>query len=344
MKKAKGTWMSTQAKMAVPEGHINVLQKLREGQLALYLEGQKKEASRINTIRGGSAGAIIDGQIHGECVRRAHLRYEGIDTPLDEEIELMTRQGEQNEDIFIKELKASGAKILTQDDVGLQLDLFGTKFIGSPDIALVLGDDNIPSLGIENKNISGISKAKGTHFELKPDAKHMIQAATYSYRLGQLLGIPHLPYQLIYSSRVIWQAYSLSKVAKAAVEANPIDVEYKWGKLHSIKPFHRVYYLDWTGGDRLKYTTHGYKDWVVTNVTKESINHHADVVANKIKETRLLGPRPTTEHIDGSRAYSPCNYCPFQVVCDEHEDGSYEEWIDHAQLVSVAAHKKRASI
>lgn len=336
--------MSTQAQMNVPEGHINVLQKLREGQLAIYKEHQAKEAGRINTIRGGSAGSIIDGEIHGECVRRAHLRYEGIDTPLEETIELMTRQGEQNEEIFIKELRAAGVKLLTQDDVGLQLDILGSTFIGSPDIALVLGEDGKPSLGIENKNISGISKAKGTHYEMKPDAKHMIQAATYSYRLGQLIGKPHLPYQLIYSSRVVWQAYSLSKVAKAAVEANPIDVEYKYGKLHSIRPFHRVYYLDWTADDKLKYITHGYKDWVVTDVTKESLDHHADVVANKIKETGLIGPRPTTKHIDGSRGYSPCNYCPFQPVCDEHEDGSYEEWVDHARLLSVAEHKKRAKI
>jgi hypothetical protein len=344
MKKAKGTWMSTQAKMDVPKGHVNVLALLRKGQLKLYEDAQAKEASRINTIRGGSAGAIIDGQVYGECVRRAHLRYEGLDTPLDEEIELMTRQGEQNEEIFIKELKASGTRVLTQDDVGLQLDLFGTKFIGSPDIALVLDDSDRPSLGIENKNISGISKAMGTHYELKPDAKHMIQAATYSYRLGQLLGIPHLPYQLIYSSRVVWQAFSLSKKASEAVQNNPIDVEYKYGKLHSIKPFHRVYYLDWTEDDRLKYTTHGYKDWVVTNVTKSSLDYHADVVANKLKASGNLGPRPTTLHIDGSRGYSPCNYCPFQPVCDEHEDGSYEEWLDHAQLLSVAAHKKRAKI
>lgn len=336
----KRTWMNTQAVRA-PKGHVNVLELLRKGQYALYKEHQEKEKSRINTIRGGSAGAVIEGEVLGECVRRAHLRYHGIDTPLDETIELMTRQGEQNEEIFLKELKAAGVKVMTQDAVGLQLEMFGTTFIGSPDIALVLGEDGKPTIGIENKNISGISKAKTVHYELKPDTKHMIQAATYSYRIGQMLGSGPLPYQLIYSSRVLWQAYSLSKVAKAAVEKNPIDVDVKWGKIQSIRPFHRVYYLDWTDDGRLCYYTDGYKDWVTTELKGEHLDKHAEVVAVLLEQTQDLGPRPSLRNLDGSKGYSPCNYCPFSDVCDEYED-NYLEWKDHAKLLADALHSKRA--
>ena len=341
MRKPK-KWTETQAKADVPAGHVNVLELLRKGQLALYEEHKEKEKSRIHTVRGGSAGAVIDGEVFGECVRRAHLRYQGIDVPLDEEIELMTRQGEQNEEIFIKELQAAGVRVMTQDDVGLQLEMFGSKFIGSPDIALVLGEDGVPSLGIENKNISSASKAKTVHFELKPDPKHIIQAATYSYRMGQLLGRDPLPYQLIYSSRVIWQAYTLPKVVLEMIKKNPIDVEYRYGKLSGIKPFHRVYFLGWTDEGFLKYTTHGYDDWVVTAVKAEHLDKHAEVVAKLMGETQHLGPRPSTKNLDGSRGYSACNFCPFSEVCDEYEE--YTEWLDHARLLADSAHKKRAKV
>lgn len=338
-------WTDTQAQDAyVPPGHFNTLKALRQGQLELYKKHSEMEESRLNTVRGGSAGAIIGGYNYGECARKAHLRYEGIDTPIEEEVELMTRQGEGNEDIFIKELEAGGYKVVTQQDAGLQLKLFGEiDFIGSPDVCILLDGDKVPVVGLELKNISSVSKAESTHYTLKPDPKHMIQAATYSVRMGEKLGLDApLPYQLVYSSRSVWHMYSASKKVKEAVERNNWDTKYNFGKLSTIQPFHRVYYLEWEEG-RLKYWTYGLRNWVHTQLTVAALDEHAKLVAKGIKEAQSLPPRPTSKNLDGSTGYSQCNFCSFKEVCDDHEE-TYEAWMDHAKLVSLAAHSVRANI
>ena len=326
----------------VPDGHFNTIEWVRKGQKALYEEHQAKEATRLGSLRGGSAGALIDGQVHGECHRKAHLRFLGIDTPLDEEIELMTRQGEQNEDIWIKELKASGLNVKTQGDLGLVLDMFDAKFYGSPDIAIVMDDNEIPIVGLELKNVSAVTKAKSVHSEIKPDAKHLIQSAVYSVKMGELLGLEApLPYQLVYSSRVLWHAFSMPKNAQKAMTENPIDVEWKWGKMFAMKPFHRIYYLDWEG-DAMKYYTYG-KGWVDTPITKDSIDSFYKAVAKDIPETKDLGPRPVATDLYGKSTYSPCNYCSFKDVCDEHED-NYDTWVDHCRDLANEKHKERKEV
>ena len=70
-----------------PEGHVDIISLIRKGQLAIAEAGHEKEKTRVGHLRGGSAGAIIDGEVYGECHRKAHLRMLGIDTPLKEEIE-----------------------------------------------------------------------------------------------------------------------------------------------------------------------------------------------------------------------------------------------------------------
>lgn len=338
-------WMSLQADdNYVPPGHFNTLKALRQGQLALYEKHHEVEAARLHTTRGGSAGAIIDGDNYGECARKAHLRYHGVDVPLDEEIELMTRQGEGNEDIFLTELAAAGYRTMTQGDAGLQLRLFGeVDFIGSPDVCILLGDDEVPVVGLELKNISSVSKAKSVHYELKPDTKHMIQAATYAVRMGEKLGLDApLPYQLIYSSRSVWHMFSAPKNVKKAVEDHPWDTKSSFGKLSTIQPFHRVYYLEWEDG-MLRYWTSGMAQWQHTKLNKEALDEHVMLVAKGIEEQGHLPPPPTLLNLDGSKGYSPCNYCDFSEVCESHSE-DYSSWMDHARIVSLAAHNKRANI
>lgn len=326
----------------VPDGHVDIVSYLRKGQLSLYHEHNKKEAEKLGSLRGGSCGAVIDGEVYGTCHRKAHLRMKGISIPLNEEIELMTRQGERNEDIWIEELRSSGLNIKTQSDLGLELELCGKTFTGSPDIAVLLEND-IPSLGIENKNISSGSKAVTVNNQLEPDTTHLIQAATYSILLGKLLKLDGpLPYQLCYSSRSIWHVYSMAKEAKESLKKNPRDVQVSFGRQFALRPFHRIYYLRWVGG-YMEYFTDGYKDWVKTPLTEETIIDYYDAVANGIEDKKWLGPRPTTKTFGKKKGYSQCGYCEFDPICNEHET-NYDAWIDHASLLANTIREERELI
>jgi hypothetical protein len=159
---------------------------------------QDRHAERkFGTVRGGSVGAIINNNVYGVCHRKAYLRYYGIETPLDGPIELMTTQGEKNEELWLEELAAGlpeGYVVKDQNefpcvwDVGVKAFAFkkdgtlGKKKVdvtgsGSPDVT-IWNKEDYPVLGLELKNISSFSKTKGAHYELRPNNDHLIQAAT----------------------------------------------------------------------------------------------------------------------------------------------------------------------
>lgn len=327
-----------------PEGHVDIISLVRKGQLAIAEAGHKKEKTRVGHLRGGSAGAIIDGEVYGECHRKAHLRMLGIDTPLKEEIELMTRQGEQNEVLWIEELRAAGCTVLNHDDLELELELFGKTFKGSPDVALA-DENGKPFLGIELKNLSSGSKSITVSYQLAPDVKHLIQTATYSVMLAKKLQLPDpIPYMLVYSSRNIWHVYSLSGEAKKAIQTVRRDVNVQFMRDFSITPFHRIYYTRWNSDGCLEYFTSGLKEWTTTPLKEEHIYHYYEAVAVLITETKDLGPRPCTKSLGAKKkGYSMCNYCEFADVCDTHEE-NYDAWVDHARLISEELYQQRYSM
>ena len=324
----KEEWKVQAEDKNVPNGHFNTLDHIRKGMFALHKKHQEKEKARLGSVRGGSAGAIVGGEVMGECARKAHLRSKGIETPLEESITLMTSQGEKNEDIWIEELEAAGLKVKTQGDLKLELPMHGNTFYGSPDIVIVDEKDK-PIVGLELKNLSAITSAKKRHNELMPDVKHLIQSAVYSKTMGDVykLGKP-LPYQLIYSSRSLWHTFAMPKNAQAALVANPIDVKYQWGKAFNLQPFHRIYYLFWTETGKLGFETLGKK--YITDITGESIDIFYKAVLIDIEKQKNLGPRPSTKDVLGKKAYSPCNYCDFSDMCDQYEN-DYDVWIDHCR-------------
>ena len=326
--------MSKYIDAKVPEGHFDTVAALRRGQLEISKENQNKEKERVGYIRGGSSGAIIGDDVYGTCHRKAHLRMLGISTPLEEEIELMTKQGEQNEEIWIAELKAAGYKVLHHDDFKLEMEIHGKQFKGSPDIGIVDPKTGKLLTGLENKNLSASSTAVKRNNELEPDSTHLVQTSTYSVLLAKKLGEPKpIPYQLAYSSRNIWQISSMAKKYVNILSKYDRDVEVRnFGKQFSLKPFHRIYYIDWNDEGEMKWITSDRKDWAQTPLKEEHIMFFFDVVANRIAETKDLGPRPTTKQLGIKKAgYSPCNYCDFAAVCEEYED-NYDAWLDHARL------------
>lgn len=314
--------------------------------VAIALSGQRAlSAVRRNkpephVVRGGSTGALIDGEIYGICHRKAWLRLNGVSKPLPEEIELMTKQGEKNEEIWLTELRAGIqhpyiVRDQTEFDSVWEIKDGSQKIggSGSEDIVIWNTLTGLPELGLELKNVSAASKAKSVHYELRPGVDNLVQAANYSLRMGDQYngGVP-LPYRLVYSSRSMWQLFAMPEKAKQQIVERGWDVDYKFGKPMTVLPFHRVYNLYWENG-YLVYDTHGLKAPVTTKLTRESIDEYYRVVAFKIDSEGHLGPRPTTKHLDGKAAYSPCGYCDFSSLCETQEKQalSNQEFLDLAR-------------
>lgn len=328
--------------------------------VACLTKGSEKRQSDRPTspgqLRGGSTGAIIDNNVHGVCHRKAYLRFMGIETPLKTPVTLMTDQGCMNEVLWLDELRTKGA--LPAHHYALNQTQFdctwrtkdGDEGSGSPDIVITKRDPTkskskkhiwIPEAdtmvrGLENKNISSISTAKSAHYELRPNENHIIQAANYSIRMGQAYnGGKPLPYQLVYSSRVIWHFFAMSEKNKKVILDKGWDINWMFGRPMSILPFHRTYTLDWNPDGSLRYWTPGMKQWVTTQVSQESIDKYYEVVSQSIDSERNLGPRPTLKHVDGRSAYSPCSYCDFNSVCDLDEDMAPQEFIDRCKVLAA---------
>lgn len=306
---------------------------------------QRHDSREPGKVRGGSVGALIGRDVHGVCHRKAYARFNGIETPLPEEIELMTKQGEQNEEIWLTELrefyKDTDIKVMDQDSVECTWTLpDGTPGSGSVDITL--WRDNKPLLLIENKNCSSVTTAKSVHYELRPKEDHVIQAANYALRLGdQYCDREPVPAKIIYSSRIIYHFFAMPANAKKAILGGGHDIGWSFGKPSTLQPFHREYLIDWDIDGYVRYWTAGLKDWVKTKIDRKSIDDYYVAVSSKIDERGHLGPRPSTKHIDGKSSYSPCNYCEFKSVCDLGESITPQEFKDRAQLVADEAWKER---
>jgi hypothetical protein len=326
----------------VPEfDDLDLQRAVSDGQLAAAAQRTKS----VGQMRGGSVGAVIDNEIYGVCHRLAYLRFHGIEKPLPEEIELMTNQGEGNEILWEKDLQLGLPEhlyALNQEQFTCEWEIDGITGSGSPDIVIWDRRTDLPVRGLELKNISSASTMKSSHYELKPKTDHLIQAANYSIRMGdQYLGGKPLPYQLVYSSRSIHQVFAMSEKARKPVINNPVDVEFRYGKPMSVKPFHRIYNLHWDVDGTLRYWTPGMKNWVNTKLTRESIDKYYKAVTTLIDSKNELGPRPVTRHLDGSSSYSPCNYCDFSDVCNAKERQSTAEFRDHATQVATEMRRAR---
>ena len=133
----------------------------------------------------------------------------------------------------------------------------------------------------------------------------------------------------------------MPKNAQESIRKNSWDIEWKYGKPWMAKPFHRIYHLDWQEDGKLRYWTHGYREWIVTDVTRQSIDDFYMVVAHQIDKSNHMGPRPATDNVDGSSSYSPCNYCEFNSTCEQFEHRTPEEFKDAARKVAVDKWKER---
>lgn len=303
----------------ISESPISIIRLWREGHKILAQEGLAAEQAKIGTLRGGSVGVLLeDGQtVLGKCHRLAHLRSLGLQEAFTAEKYLMFGAGFDNENEWLKTLRASWkGEIKCEEEVLIKWTTSeGYVVTGRPD--MVLFHEGIPILGVEHKLVGSVWTANSVHYKLEPKTPHLIQAAHYMWKLN-------LPYKLLYTSYVDWHVpYNLIKLA------NKHDVEMRDGKPLKILQFNREYDLKLEYG-RLYYITKGMSEWRSTLITVEGIERYYNTVGN-LSNTKNLGPRPSNKTAINTKSYNPCDYCPLTDVCDAYED-NYELWLDKAAL------------
>ena len=100
-----------------------IKQAFLEGQSKILADGDKQEATKAGTLRGGNTGVLTEeGQLIGKCAALAYLRYKGIQvSPVTHSRDLMFDAGRRNEDAWYDVLKQSwnkpGQSILREEEI-----------------------------------------------------------------------------------------------------------------------------------------------------------------------------------------------------------------------------------
>lgn len=294
---------------------------LWKGHEQLRKQKEEKEKGKRGTLRGGNSGAIIEGDIYGKCPRISLLRKHGIDIPKEPNRELMFQAGETSELSVVAVLQALGYTVKAQEEVGTTWQTTdGTPVTGSPDVVFYRNAGQQRAL--ELKLVSSMWTAYNLLAKDKPSSDHIIQAAHYS------LHTPNTPYYLTYVSRSDYHV-GLYKWMDGALRGST-DVEWKDGKAFKMLPFYKTYMLHWQKNGKLALISDVGRHYT-TKITRQSIEAYYERI-QEIERTQQLGARPTNKHVvDELDSYSPCDYCPLKLVCDEHED-DYDVWQDAVKL------------
>jgi hypothetical protein len=306
---------------------MDIRKLLEIGQAEQDREHAEAEELKRGNLRGGSAGCIDDdGQVHGECHRKALARSLGFDKPKEADRAPMFDAGNANEDIWAAKLTAASAIFRREDEYPIAWAIPGTDRIvtGRPDFILGMETHEgafIPTFGLELKGVFSHSTAVSVEFEHRPQTKHIIQAAFYSMALG------FLPYAVCYTS------------------ASVVDLQYwaikKFSAGKKLQPFYRIFYLNWDNG-RLQYRDERLDEWVTTKFTADGIADYYKLVAG-LDAKQELGPRPVAEFADGvpmpENWGGACGKCEFRAACDRAED-NYSEWLEQIKhIVSMGDNK-----
>ena len=347
-----------------------------EGVRAEEAKHKEQDEKKLGVLRGGSVGCVLtsDGDMStgfdviGTCPREATARFVGIQAPIAKETHIMFQLGLTNEDVWSRFLDASSydGVIKREEELGLEWDIDGVQGTGRPDIVMC-DKEGKPKLGIELKMTASVWTARNVLLEHKPNMKHLIQAANYSYRMDT-------PFELWYTSyvnlagpdfvtRIVpkrgekgseWIEYSLGEIkpstrSKSGKTFKKIFVYNKdWGKSNEflkseygvnasqfkhIKPFITGYLLKWEG-DRLYWTPESdRKNWVETPVTKTGIDQYYQLIVDSVRN-KTLPPEPASINCFGElEKYDVTDYSFFKSITNQTDD--YEEWMELSKQLVI---------
>lgn len=308
------------------------LELVKQGIQHLQEEHAAGEIKKLGILRAGSTGLLLpNGSVVGKCARQTYLRLEGIEAGEDDASrEFMFAAGRTNEDSWVDLfLRAGIAKedIRREEEVPISWKTRSGRIVsGRPDIVLgeQRGGEWTPIKGVELKLVSSLWTARDVAIKQEPKAMHLMQAAHYSWKLGDL------PFELWYTSRADfaingWAQKQFPQQGQKG--ARYCQYNEKGEPLKTI-PFIVGYELAWNKGV-LEYrclTDKG--DWVQTIVTKQAISDYFELV-DEMTRSDSLPPRPANLSATGEKGgYSICSYCPLQQVCDKKEAQGKTQWVE----------------
>lgn len=310
------------------------LELVKDGIKNLQQEHVEGETKKRGILRAGSTGLLLqDGSIAGKCARQTYLRLEGVEAGEDDASrEFMFAAGRTNEDSWVDLFLRAGLSkesIRREEEVPISWQTkSGRQVSGRPDI--VIGTPRAdaswaPVKGIELKLVSSLWTARDVAIKQEPKAMHLMQAAHYSWKLG------NLPFELWYTSRADFavNGWAQKHFPKQGEPGSQYCQYNEKGEVLKTIPFIVGYELDWNKGT-LEYrclTTPNSK-WVPTIVTKQSIEDYFELV-DAMTKSDSLPPRPINLSATGEKGgYSICSYCPLQQVCDKKEAQGKAAWVE----------------
>ena len=244
--------------------------------IEIFLDGERKltedhasrEASKLHTLRGGSAGCLLDdGSVLGYCPHRALSRFMGYQM----NVELAQNYfdaGVANEFVWERNFIAALGKdkVRCEEDIPVKYKL-GDHFItGRPDLVVGRpeGDKWIPEYGYELKSSHTLKSASKKLYGWEVGADHLCQAGLYAKLLD-------VPYSILYN------------VTLTGELPNRIAAEYNKNELVAGKLEIPIRWVD----DKLFYKTPD-GEVVPTIITWEGIlNYYRAIV--EMYETKQVG-------------------------------------------------------
>lgn len=326
----------------------NLTELLLSGLSEQQRRHKDKEVDALGRLRAGNSGiASPDGDVAGQCHRRAHLRMLGIEVEQHSQDKLlMFELGIANEDIVYNKLLASlpeGYTILRESEIATRWKTaLGTSVTGRPDLVIGKNDTSgtfIPELGIELKSVASVYTTAEILFEGRPKISHLIQAAHYMWQLG-------VPYRLNYKQygnqlAPDWLSRKWPKEGQPGSEYLAYNPK---GEVKYTMPYEITYELRFGAGGRLEYRREGTDEqaWVRTIVQAEDIRRFFDTADQMA--SKGLGRRPITMDAFGKeKSYSDCIYCPLQATCDKVDKVrgkvkvplTYEQWLEEVRVLTT---------
>ena len=295
----------------IPHSKDSALELFLKGEEALRAKHAAREESKKGILRVGSAGCMVtEDSCIGACPQTTLARFLGYQLPT-EASQAYFDGGIDNESVWEVNLRAANLDLRMEEEIPVKYTLpCGTLITGRPDVVIGKEENGTfnPALMVELKACQATNSAAQKILLEKPDLKHLIQAATYSFMLD-------VPATLVYTGNVsggITNFFTSRELGRRDVSFGKAEYKLGWddGKLYYMK-----------GNNRID-----------TIVTQQGILDYYSNIARMAREKNpALIYQAMVDIHDDLLPYNPRNYSDIPTMVDDSLP--YEEWLEKLAFV-----------
>jgi hypothetical protein len=243
-------------------------------------------------LRGGNAGIVRNGFVYSDgeqgCLRKALLRYHGVQTEIDANTQKVFNIGFYNEDWHAAQKVEQGVQFEADKEVVFQIN-DNVQFCGHIDF---FTQDTTPE---EHKSITSMNTHNLVFRDNQYKKDNLAQLASYMVALETPVG------ELTYTSFI--EAIQYKDIPK-----------FTWGeieeKLKSITPQTKTFAVTILDNEQFAI------DSVPIDLYISNVVDFWREGANVLEQNLVYPHRPVSDKKFGS----PCDFCPFSSVCNQWED------------------------